>query len=100
MSAPFDATGYQYFNCEYSPLVPTLRATARRGRFGRALLLVDVGQIALALVVVGHAVLHPVRRRRAEQVVIEVLGHVHRPVLLVVALAKAVLLAVVDEHVR
>ena len=34
------------------------------------------------------------------QVVVEVLGQVHGPVLLVLALAQAVLLAVVDEHVR
>src|SRR5580765_4642986 len=63
-------------------------------------LLEQRGHIPLALLQVRHAVLHPVRLRRILQKVVEILGEVHGPVFLVVALPETMLLAVVREHIR
>ena len=55
--------------------------------------------VARALLEERHALVHPLRPRLAEQVVVEELVHVDGPVLHVVAVAQAVRLAVVVEHV-
>src|SRR6185437_14039086 len=49
---------------------------------------------------VRHALLHPRRLGRALEPVVEVLIEAHGPILLVVALPQAMLLAVEDEHPR
>src|SRR4051794_15373727 len=76
----------------------TLLLLQRRGRRG-PLFLEERRDVALAAIEVRHALVHPLRARLAEQVVIEELVHVDGPVLHVVAVAEAVLLTVEGEHV-
>src|SRR5262245_40739006 len=72
----------------------------RRSRWcGRCLRLEHIRDVTPSLLQERHALLHPVRLRLPEQEVIEELVLVDGPVLLVVAVAQAVRLAVVDEHV-
>src|SRR5262245_4869645 len=63
-------------------------------------LFVEHRDVALSLFQIRHASFHPLRLRRVLEEVVEVLGEMDRPMLLVLALAQSVFLAVVGEHVR
>src|SRR6185436_11103580 len=88
------------FTTHHSPLASASSPSARPTSGGRIdRLLEEAAHVAHALLQERHALVHPLRTRLAEEVVIEELVHVDGPVLHVVAVAEAVRFTVVREHV-